>query len=826
MLATATGAASAAFERLMARFAVGLRVGGAVAGGVGGLLGLAAPASPPVVGVAVAGLLGWAITYAVLTVRNGWSRSLVAGDIVVAAAICLGYSRLVPDAVPPGWSTWLVVVASSAVVIAQMSPWLRLGVVATVVVPAAYTAGRLLAGQPLPGAAVLLVAQGAGTAVLMGILRRGARAADVAIDRQEALHREAAVRAGRRAEEREHCRLLHDSVSATLTVVASGAVAASPTLRDQARRDLGVVERMQAPAGEPAAPTVVESPGDGVAGAGQADAGSLGPFGAGGALRSWLAPVVSGQSAVAVETEIADVVVPPPVAAAVAGAVAEVLRNVVRHAGVDRVRLRVGPANGVVRIELADDGCGFDPAQVPAHRRGLRESVLAPMSRVGGSAVITSRPGAGTRVVLQWPAVAGDSPDPVATNGAGHAGNGGDGGDGRARAAQHTRPTDGEADDSKADGGEAPAYGGFDNLVAGRYQRAFELAVVWLIAVRHVANALIAIISRQWAYRSFGAEMLAWALMAGVGAAGSVRLLRRRTGPVASWLLAVGVLAASALATAEVATRQELTAAHWAFTTTGWFGVLVLLRRPITELAALITINAGLTLGVLLRDGMTDRVSLTRFLMIVYVMAALQVGLTLVVKALDGTARRAATAAERQAAVGRRRQVAEALHRSRLDRYQTVRRSVAPLLVGLASGELDPGDRRIQRRCAVEASRLRRLFAETDDVPDPLLHELRACADIAYSRGVLVDLQVVGQLPALSLPVRRALTEAPLHVLAGAQRQARVTVLGRSNEVAVSVLADTRAGEPAELPTPSGRAVTVTMQEEEDGHWIEARWRR
>jgi hypothetical protein len=175
--------------------------------------------------------------------------------------------------------------------------------------------------------------------------------------------------------------------------------------------------------------------------------------------------------------------------------------------------------------------------------------------------------------------------------------------------------------------------------------------------------------------------------------------------------------------------------------------------------------------------------------------------------------------------------VAEALHHGRLDRYQTVRRSVAPLLVGLASGQLDPADREVQRHCAVEASRLRRLFAETDDVPDPLLHELRACADIAYSRGILVDLQVVGQLPALSLPVRRALTEAPLHALAGARRQARVTVVGRSNEVAVSVLADARAGDPVELPPPLDpmpldHAVTVTVQEGNGGQWIEARWRR
>src|SRR5262249_30480911 len=167
-------------------------------------------------------------------------------------------------------------------------------------------------------------------------------------------------------------------------------------------------------------------------------------------------------------------------------------------------------------------------------------------------------------------------------------------------------------------------------------------------------------------------------------------------------------LSASAVATAALAPRQELTAAHWALAATGWFGVVVLLRRPITELATLLVINAGFTLVVLLRDGATDRVSLARFLVMVYLMAALQVGLALVVSALDGTARRAATAADQQAAVRRRGQVAEALHRSRLERYEMVRRSVVPLLAGLAAGELDPADRRTQRHCAVEASRRRR----------------------------------------------------------------------------------------------------------------------
>src|SRR5262249_21560862 len=103
MSAMATSPARAAFERLMARFAAGLRVGGAVAGGVGAVLGLGAPASPVMVGIAVAGLLGWAAGYATVALGSGWTRWLVVTDLVVVAVLCLGYGRLVPATVLPGW---------------------------------------------------------------------------------------------------------------------------------------------------------------------------------------------------------------------------------------------------------------------------------------------------------------------------------------------------------------------------------------------------------------------------------------------------------------------------------------------------------------------------------------------------------------------------------------------------------------------------------------------------------------------------------------------------------------------------------------------------
>jgi signal transduction histidine kinase len=839
-----TGPAREAFERLMARFAVGLRLGGAIAAGAGALLGLAAPASPVLTVAAVAGLLAWSAGYALVTLRRGWTWWLVAGDIVVAGGLCLGFGWLVPAGGLPGWSSWLAVVASTATILPQPSPWPLWGVAGLVVVPGAYAAGVIVAGRPeVAGLAALLVLQGTVAALFMGLLRRQARTADQAFDGYQELRREAAIREARQTEVTEHCRLLHDSVSATLTAVAGGAAEQSATLRAQAGRDLQVIERIRAPApaespadaaAESPADAAAESPADAAAewpdsaaaagsdsaaGVWPDAAAAVSPNGAAGStggavpggaaavrpggaepgpvdLLGWLAPVVASQPALQVDLVLDELAVPGVVAAAFAGAVAEALRNVARHTAIGPVAVRAEHADGAVRVEVTDAGPGFDPAAVPPYRRGLRDSIVARMSMVGGAAAVSSRPGAGTRVELRWPVRPG-------------------------------RPGPGD----RAADAEATGHGAAGDLVVGRYQRWFEYALVAVLGLRHVADALLPILAHRGAYRSLAAEVAGWLLLAGTGVAGSVRLLRHRTTAAWSWLLAVGVLAGSAVATAGVAPAQELTVAHWSLGAAGWFGVVVLLRRPIGELIALIVANAGLTLVLLLHDGLMTRLSVTRLLLVAYVFAALQIGIVMAIKALDETARRSVAAAETRTAERRRAQVAQALHQARIDRYQTVFGAVVPLLTGLATGELDPAERRIQARCGVEASRMRRLFAETDDVPDPLLHELRACADLAHSRGVQVDLYVTGWLPTLTRPERRALTEAPMRLLAGAREEARVTVSGWPDRVAISVLADARRGDPPE-PSPQDLAPTVTVQEtviDVEGkyrRWIEARWQR
>jgi signal transduction histidine kinase len=59
-----------------------------------------------------------------------------------------------------------------------------------------------------------------------------------------------------------------------------------------------------------------------------------------------------------------------------------------------------------VSLFVRDRGRGFDPAKVPADRKGLSQSIHARMARRGGAAVVRSTPGEGTEVSLTMPRVA------------------------------------------------------------------------------------------------------------------------------------------------------------------------------------------------------------------------------------------------------------------------------------------------------------------------------------------------------------------------------------------------------------------------------------
>jgi signal transduction histidine kinase len=63
-----------------------------------------------------------------------------------------------------------------------------------------------------------------------------------------------------------------------------------------------------------------------------------------------------------------------------------------------------------VSVAVRDRGKGFDPAAVPADRKGVAESIHGRMTRHGGEAAVQSAPGEGTKVTLTMPRTARSNP--------------------------------------------------------------------------------------------------------------------------------------------------------------------------------------------------------------------------------------------------------------------------------------------------------------------------------------------------------------------------------------------------------------------------------
>lgn len=104
--------------------------------------------------------------------------------------------------------------------------------------------------------------------------------------------------------------------------------------------------------------------------------------------------------------------------AALVGAAREALANAAKFAGSEKVDLYAEVGERRVELFVRDRGVGFDPAAVPADRRGVRESIVGRMERHGGRATIHSAPGAGTEVELTVErAPAPDAAAETATNG-------------------------------------------------------------------------------------------------------------------------------------------------------------------------------------------------------------------------------------------------------------------------------------------------------------------------------------------------------------------------------------------------------------------------
>jgi signal transduction histidine kinase len=135
-------------------------------------------------------------------------------------------------------------------------------------------------------------------------------------------------------------------------------------------------------------------------------------------LRAWLAGRPAGQAArlaPALEAAAADVEdnhgVPVEVVVvgdreldqaveAVVAAAREAMTNAAKFGNGSTVDVYAECTDDALRVFVRDRGPGFDPADVPADRRGVRESIVGRMERHGGRARISSVPEGGTEVEL------------------------------------------------------------------------------------------------------------------------------------------------------------------------------------------------------------------------------------------------------------------------------------------------------------------------------------------------------------------------------------------------------------------------------------------
>jgi signal transduction histidine kinase len=462
------------------------------------------------------------------------------------------------------------------------------------------------------------------------------------------------------------------------------------------------------------------------------------------------------------------VIVPAVEAATLAHGVREALTNVVRHAGVGEAVISLCRNEDTVTVEVADQGAGFDPLHVKGHRYGVTRSIVERMARAGGRAEVISRPGHGTRVRLVRTLI-------------------------------------------------APDAGGADvETISTNVFQALRWSVLAMNLIILYGLDLPRLLSSKENYRPLWAQLVTLGTLTGVSLVVAGYLWRRRPLGVVRWPLVAAVFAASILGTVSVPGGLRLGFAHWSEGDAAWTIVLVLLD---SRFAVLVGLLAAQYLMIFALSG-AAAIALADVVNATVIVLGYQVSVGIVAAALRPVAVTAAASAHQQEMLRTARAVADLVHRDRAARCAELAGTTAPLLAGLAGGTADPGEPAVRRACAVEAARLRRLFATDPD--DPLSHELRACVELAERNGIAVQFAERGVKPDVPDAVRRALTGPALAALATAASTARLTVIGSPEAVTVSVVADA----PVEFVAPfSSPEVDMSTRVDGDRVWIKATWR-
>lgn len=195
---------------------------------------------------------------------------------------------------------------------------------------------------------------------------------------------------------------LHDTALSHLVAIASaGSGPVDDRLRDGIRQDLGLIVGRDWAVDHGAA----SADDTGRAGAGDPAADGAGRSGVTApSLEQALVSAANAGLDLHVTGDFAVLgLLGPARLAALDAAVAQCLINVARHAGVTEAELAIGLGGGEVTVAVMDSGVGFDEAEVPEDRIGLRTSIRARVEQEGGNVRLWSTRNVGTTVVLAVP---------------------------------------------------------------------------------------------------------------------------------------------------------------------------------------------------------------------------------------------------------------------------------------------------------------------------------------------------------------------------------------------------------------------------------------
>ena len=251
----------------------------------------------------------------------------------------------------------------------------------------------LFAGDPVAGPLVALsVLAGwfgltlTGAVLSAGLLRAARRVSSIG-----RAHRSERQASETEAQRRQGARLLHDTVLATLTLLAHSGVGVSrEALRRQAGDDARLLRQLRlSPTPITMSQAADDASGDGDGPRGDGLQAVRTRFERLGLDVSW-----HGAGTVALRPDRLD---------AFLLALSECLENVRRHSGVLEAHVTITDDEKSVRALVTDNGVGFEPAAVPAGKLGYRESIVGRIEEAGGTARVFSAQGSGTTVVLEMP---------------------------------------------------------------------------------------------------------------------------------------------------------------------------------------------------------------------------------------------------------------------------------------------------------------------------------------------------------------------------------------------------------------------------------------